>query len=143
MPQALNAQSYLNLLRTEVEDQLEELSVARYHYIVFQHDDAPAHFARSVREYLDTRFPEWIGRRGTIFWPARSPDVTPLDFFLWGYIKNVVYAEDCQNIKSMKRKIEVAFSTITPQMLQNVRRSLNRRTELCIEREGRHFEPFL
>jgi hypothetical protein len=33
----------------------------------------------------------WIGRGGSITWPPRSPDLTPLDFFLWGYAKNIVY----------------------------------------------------
>lgn len=29
----------------------------------------------------------WIGRRGVIDWPPRSPDLTPLDIFLQGYLK--------------------------------------------------------
>jgi hypothetical protein len=30
----------------------------------------------------------WIGRVGFTEWPARSPDLTPLHFFLWGYFSN-------------------------------------------------------
>ena len=33
----------------------------------------------------------WIGRGGTINWPPRSPDLTPLDFCLWGLMKSEVY----------------------------------------------------
>ncbi|KAJ4433406.1 hypothetical protein ANN_15665 [Periplaneta americana] len=33
-----------------------------------------------------------IGRTGPIRWPPRSPDLTPLDFFFWGFIKDRVYA---------------------------------------------------
>lgn len=48
-----------------------------------QQDGAPPHYAVSVRNYLDRVFPaRWIGRRGTIEWPPRSPDLTPLDFFM-------------------------------------------------------------
>lgn len=37
-------------------------------------------------------FPDWwIGRDGPINWPPRSPDISPLDFFLWGYVKDIVY----------------------------------------------------
>lgn len=46
---------------------------------------------RTMREFLDNAFPErWIGigRRGPIEWLARSPDLAPLDFFLWGYLKS-------------------------------------------------------
>jgi len=38
------------------------------------------------------QYPErWIGRRGAIKWPPRSPDLTPLDYFMWGYLKERVY----------------------------------------------------
>ncbi|EZA53536.1 hypothetical protein X777_07004, partial [Ooceraea biroi] len=48
-------------------------------------------FARNI---LNEPFPDrWIGRGGRISWPARSPDLTPLDFFLWGHLKNEVYRD--------------------------------------------------
>jgi hypothetical protein len=44
---------------------------------------------KSVREYFNTRFPgRWIGRAALIAWPPRSPDLTPLDFFLWVFVKD-------------------------------------------------------
>ncbi|KAJ4428699.1 hypothetical protein ANN_25692 [Periplaneta americana] len=52
----------------------------------FQQDGAPPHYALMA----DRRLPgKWIGRRGAVEWPARSPDLTPLDFFLWGHLKSV------------------------------------------------------
>ncbi|KOC62993.1 hypothetical protein WH47_02442 [Habropoda laboriosa] len=30
----------------------------------------------------------WIGRRGTVEWPARSPDLALLDLYLWGKLKD-------------------------------------------------------
>jgi hypothetical protein len=39
----------------------------------------------------DTFFNRWIGRGSTINWPPRSPDLTPLDFCLWAWIKSEVY----------------------------------------------------
>jgi hypothetical protein len=33
----------------------------------------------------------WIGRDGPVPWPPRSPDITPLAFFLWGYVKGNVF----------------------------------------------------
>lgn len=111
--------------------------------MIFQHDGCPAHFARDVRNFLNTRFTEWIGRGGRVAWPARSPDLTPMDFFLWGYIKNIVYSVECASEQEMKDRIEAAFRTVTRDMLRNVRDSVSRRTALCIQQQGRHFEPFL
>ncbi|KAL2731784.1 transposable element tc3 transposase [Vespula squamosa] len=49
----------------------------------YQHDGCPAHYSLIVRRELDEKFRNrWIGRGGPISWSARSPDITPLDFFL-------------------------------------------------------------
>ena len=100
------------------------------------------HFARPVRAYLDTRYDQWIGRGGPTARPPRSPDLTPLDFFLWGYVKSMVYSDACGTRETQSRIIN-AFTTITPQMLRNVRSSIYRRVHLCIEQGGIHFEPLL
>jgi hypothetical protein len=33
----------------------------------------------------------WLGQGGPMAWPPRSPDLTPLDFFLWGHVKAPIY----------------------------------------------------
>ena len=58
----------------------------------FQHDRAPVHNAVNARRHLNEVFGNrWIGRNGPVSWPARSPDLTPLDFYLWGHMKTLVY----------------------------------------------------
>jgi hypothetical protein len=43
-------------------------------------------------EYLNEQFPyRWIGRGDQQNWPTWSPDLTVLDFHVWGYMKNMVY----------------------------------------------------
>jgi hypothetical protein len=72
---------YLDMLQQFLITQLDEDDQeVRIH---FQQDGAPPHYLGEVREYLSTRFPgRWIGRAAQIAWPPRSPDLTPLDFFL-------------------------------------------------------------
>jgi len=42
-----------------------------------------------------------ISRGGDVNWPElRSCDLTPLDFFLWGYLKSQVYTNKPQTIES-------------------------------------------
>ena len=63
--------------------------------IRFQLDGAPPHWSLVVRERLDTAFPgRWIGRDGPVSWSARLPDLTQLDFFLWGYVKTQVFTDE-------------------------------------------------
>lgn len=47
----------------------------------------------------------WIGRKGEIKWPARSPDLTPLDFFLWSYLKCRVYRVQLNNLDDLRNRI--------------------------------------
>lgn len=149
LEQNLNGANYLEFLRNDLDDELTVMPVISYvnlvmgNDLIFQHDGAPAHFASDVRNHLNARFPQWIGRGGRVAWPARSPDLTPLDFFLWGYIKNIVYAVECSSREQMKQRIIDAFNAVTPEMLRNTRASSYRRAGLCIQQEGRHFEPFL
>ena len=72
----------------------------------FMQDGAPPHFARSVRQWLDHAFESrWIGRGGLTEWPSRSPDKTPLDFYLWGHVKHLVLERRPQNVEDLKQFI--------------------------------------
>ncbi len=57
-------------------------------YAWFQQDGATAHTAKKTTDVLTEFFDDWIISKG--MWPARSPDLTPPNFFLWAYLKNTV-----------------------------------------------------
>ena len=72
---------------------------------------------------MDVTFPnKWIGRRGPIEWPPRSPDITPLDFFLWGYLKSEVYVNRPNNVDDLKQRIRQEIRLISPEVIENVQR---------------------
>ncbi|XP_073994372.1 phosphatidylinositol 3-kinase regulatory subunit alpha isoform X3 [Rhodnius prolixus] len=82
---------YLQFLTDILPLHLENIPVERRRKMWYQHDGCPAHSARHVKRYLDRQFDgHVISTRGTIQWPPRSPDLTPMDYFLWGYLKNKV-----------------------------------------------------
>lgn len=144
MPPRLNAARYLTFLRHDMPPLLEELPAEVQADIIYQHDGAPAHFGRQVRNYLDERFPEnWIGRRGPVEWPARSPDLTPPDFFLWGHIKNFVYKEPVTSEEDVMGRLHEAFATIDEEMVAKAVNNVRKRSRSCLEQEGGHFEQFL
>ncbi len=105
----------------------------------FQHDGAGAHYAIIVREWLDKKFPNrWIGRRGPFDWPARSPDLTPCDFFLWGYLKDIVFQTPPTTIVELRERIEEACEEVTEEMCRKACRSVIHRFRDCLNRDG-HF----
>ena len=88
----ITGQNYLDFLQNELPKQLQDVPLATRIAMYFQHDGASSHYTRHVMQHLNDTFPNrWIGRGSTINWPPRSPDLTPLDFCLWGWMKSEVY----------------------------------------------------
>ncbi|GFV08608.1 hypothetical protein TNCV_4855881 [Trichonephila clavipes] len=58
------------------------------------------------------------------FWtcelPPRSCDLTPLDYFLWNYVKSLVYANKPQTLDHLEDNIRRVIADIRPQMLEKV-----------------------
>lgn len=54
--------------------------------------------------------------KGDIYWSSLSPDVTPPDFRLWGYLKSKVYTNKPQAIEELKKNISFEIVNITPDM---------------------------
>ncbi|KAJ4441026.1 hypothetical protein ANN_10875 [Periplaneta americana] len=65
------------------------------------------------RRHLNNIFPDrWIGRGGPVPWPSRSPDLNPLDFYLWGHLKACVYAEPIPDVQTLEQHIRAACDAI-------------------------------
>lgn len=140
----LSGRSYLYFLREEMPQLLEDINLNERLNMWLQHDGAPPHFHCEVRQFLYRQYPEkWIGRGGFISWPPRSCDLTPLDFFLWGYIKDRVYVNKPTTREDMKDRIREVCRTVTPLMLSDVRHNIQKRINMCIQQEGRLFEHLL
>jgi hypothetical protein len=84
----------------------------------------------------------WIGRGGPIPWPPRSPDLSPLDFFLCGYIKNIVYAEKIRNIQHLQERIASATETVTRDMIQKTQQEIEFRLDVSRATKGAHIEMY-
>lgn len=146
LPGRLNGQSYLHFLQEELPVLLEDVPIGLRNQMWYMHDGAPAHFSAAVREYLNNVYPDrWVGRGGPQPWPARSPDLNSLDFFLWGHVKSLVYTTPINTLEELQERIVTAFETIrnTPGILQRVRESMRRRAEACLFSQGGHFQQFL
>ena len=106
-------------------------------------DGAPPHFSCFVTDVLNERFTDaWIGRGGPIRWPPRSPDHSPLDVFLWRYIKNIVYAEKIRNIQQLQERITSAVETVTRDMIQKTWQDIEFRFDVSIAINGVHIEMY-
>ena len=74
-----------------------------------------------------------MGRGGPVAWPPRSPDLTPLDFFLWRHVKSVVYINPVNTRQELIEQIFTAFDQIrhSPSMFIRDRQPMARRCKEC------------
>ncbi|GFW26260.1 uncharacterized protein TNCV_4423071 [Trichonephila clavipes] len=87
----------------------------------FQQDGAICHTARATIDLLkDTFGDRLISRFGTVNWPPRSCDLTPLDYFLRGYVKSLFYADKTQTLDHLEDNIRRVIAYIRPQMSEKV-----------------------
>ena len=88
---------------------LEDIPLMIRSQMYFQHDGAPPHYTRHVREYLYESFPNrWLGRGKPVAWPPRSPDLTPLYCYLWGHTKTLVYETNVESRAALRDRIFAA-----------------------------------
>lgn len=145
LPARLNRFNYLDFLQNDFPGLMEDVDLERRRNIYFQQDGAPPHFGRNVRQYLNNNYGNhWIGRAGPIAWPPRSPDLTPLDYYLWGHVKSLVYAANTTVRLECLDKINGAFDSIrrSPDLIARATGDLARRLDLCRRVQGHHFEQY-
>jgi hypothetical protein len=56
----------------------------------YQHGGAPPHLSIEFRDFLNDI---WCGRRGFIAWPSESPDLTLPNYFVWAFVKKILYVQ--------------------------------------------------
>jgi len=81
---------YFDLLEQYVFPQIETFEQEIVSRVIFMQDGAHPHFSCFVNDVLNEKFPDaWIGRGGPIPWPPRNPDLSSLDFSLWGTLRTL------------------------------------------------------
>jgi len=136
----LTGEAYLRFLQEELPRLLEDVPLNKQGRMYSQHDGAPPHSSREVRNFLNYRFPgRGIGRGGPHSWPARSPDLSPLDYCVWGWMKELVYSVKVVMRDAMLSRILDAADSIrnSQQKLQRATRAaVHNRAAACVAAGG-------
>ena len=135
---------YLHMLQKWLFDKL----IANEHeHFIFKQDWAPPYWKPTVRAYLNENLPgRWIGRASDndnvlLKWLPRSPDLTHCDFFLWGYVKGLVYIPPLPtSLEELKQRITEVLENVMQDMLQRVWQELDYRLDVCRVTGGAHIE---
>lgn len=142
LPRTLNGELYEDFLRNHLSALLTDVPEERRANMIYQHDGCPAYFRITIRQLLDENYPNrWIGRGGPIPWPARSPDLTPLDFYVWGHMKDLVYVNPVNSIEELRERITDAEDQMRTTITSRITKTeVRKRIRACIRNRGQHFE---
>ena len=143
-PGNVNGEAYLNMLNNVVPILSQHYEIqdnGAFQRAWWAQDGAPAHRRIIVRD----RPQELFRNRVIAFghpreWPPRSPDLTPCDFFLWGYLKSRVYQTPPQNLEDLRNRITAEVPSLPRNMVRRAVMDMESRAPLCIERNGAHIE---
>lgn len=137
----VNGARYLSMLRDHVVPALRHWP--NFDQLVLVQDGATPHWTLDVRAFLNEQFPNrWIGRDSPfICWPPRSPDLTPMDYFVWGHLKNRLYkGQFFASIQDLKARVTEEAQLITIGMVLGTMANFWKRLAICEERAGLNVE---
>ena len=133
---SINGDRYRGMLQFFFWSEIEDMNVSD---MWFQQDGARPHTAAETMAIVNDRFPDrTISQGAKVEWPPRSCDLTPLDFFLWGYVKDKVYANNPKTIPQLKAEIIRVMNGIEASLLESVIENLDKRIKICKKSRGGH-----
>ena len=133
--QTVNQTFYKKILRRLVRSVLDKRrSLWEAHAWTLHHDNAPAHTALSIRQFLADR------NIATLEHPHIPPIWPHVNFFLFPKIKSVLKRNHFSDIDSIKMAATTELKEIPENAFQECFESWKRRIHKCFQVEGDYFE---
>ena len=105
----------------------------------FHQDDATSHTANVTSNLLETKFGgRVISRNVPVGWTPRPCDLTPLDYFLWGYVKSIVYSNKPATIDELRTNIERESAAVSADLCLKIVKNWVQRLDICQRACGGH-----
>ena len=112
-PVTLNQQTYLDMLQSKLWPIL--LTRRNLWRLWFMQGNATCHCTERVLKWLHSKFAaRIISRRSAIPWPPQSPDLNPLDYWLWGHMGKMIFDANPKIVPNLMQTVENACGTINP-----------------------------
>ena len=125
-----NTKVYLDVLKSVVIPWCNQVAGGRPW--VWQQDSAPAHKSKETQTWLQKECYDFVPFS---HWPPSSPDLNPLDYFVWSYVENITNMTSNNTKASLIAAIRRVFFELPPACSQ-----FRIHIEGVIEAEGGYIE---
>ena len=111
----------------------------------YQQDGATVHTTTvAAREWLGDKFDgRVISRLINRPWPAKSPDLSPLDFWFWSVAMAELRRAPPASIQDLKLTVDAFVESMDHEEVSRSVRHLLQRAQACIGQDGGPFEDVL
>ena len=107
----------------------------------FQQDGVTSHNSHASTAEIQSFFGDRVISQG--LWPPCSPNPTPPDYFLWEYLKGIVFQNKPRTIDALKVNITEEIQAVTADVLARTFQNILRRVQSCLDTNGGHFQHML
>lgn len=124
----MNSEGYQNILENFLLPFLDRWPHLEH---IFQQDNASVHASASTRQWLETH------NIATLPWPAKSPDLSPIEN-VWAMLVRAVYREKRQfgTVNELKKAIEEEWNQLDQNKLAELIDTMNKRLIEVISNKG-------
>ena len=130
----VNIKMYLGVLKSVVIPWCNQVASGRSW--VWQQDSVPGHKSKETQAWLQ----ECYDLVPFSHWPRSSPDLNPLDYFVWSYVENITNMTSHNTKASLIAAIRRVFTELPPALVENACSQFRIRIEAVIEAEGGYIE---
>lgn len=99
-------------------------------------DGASAHTSKATDAWCMENIPKFWNKSQ---WPAKSPDLNPCDFYLWGRLQAIVNSSPIPSVQALKQRLKKAYGALDDDEVAAACRSVTRRLKQCIDSKGSRF----
>lgn len=136
---SVNGSTYMDVLENVLWPKVR--AVAEERGLWFQQDGATVHTTRQARAWLNEAFRGRVISRLTDHpWPARSPDLSPLDFWFWSVALTELRRRPPHDLEELKQTVEAFADSLDEDEVLRAVRNVRTRARACMRNRGGGFE---
>ena len=131
----INTKVYLGVLKSVVIPWYNQVAGGRPW--VWQQDSALAHKSKETQAWLQKECYYFVPFS---HWPPSSPDLNPLDFFVWSYVENITNMTSHNTKANLITAICRVFAELLSALVEKACSQFQIHIEVVIEAEGGYIE---
>lgn len=134
----VNSDEYIKVLRDVVVPWMNQVASGRPY--VFQQDSAPAHASKKTLSWLYYSLPDEGDFWPPNLWPPNSPDLNPMDYFVWGVLEEYTNKSFHTNAEAVRQAVVQGFQELDRDAVLRACKSFRKRLEAVNAAGGSYIE---